>query len=82
MFIHVGLAFALNGWQVRFVEEGARVVCLSRSSCDETFSLISSIQGVPPVGDVALWVAADIASEEDCAKVAIQLMRAFYSPEI
>ena len=55
--------------QVRFVEEGGRVVCLSRSSCDETMALISNITGVPAVDDVALWVSADIASEEDCAKV-------------
>lgn len=55
---------------VRFVEEGARVVCLSRSSCDDTFALIGSIVGLSvPVSEVALWVAADIASEADCAKV-------------
>lgn len=55
--------------QVRFVEEGAKVVCLARSNCDETFAIISSIKDAPPVDEVALWVAADIASEEDCAKV-------------
>ena len=54
---------------VRFVEEGAKVVCLSRSSCDETFKYISSIEGVPPLDEVALWVPADISSEADCAKV-------------
>ena len=54
---------------VRFVEEGARVVCLSRSPCDETFALIRSIAGAPALEDCALWVAADIASEADCARV-------------
>ena len=54
---------------VRFVEEGAKVVCLSRSSCEETFKLIASIEGAPPVDDVALWVPSDISSEADCAKV-------------
>jgi NAD(P)-dependent dehydrogenase (short-subunit alcohol dehydrogenase family) len=54
---------------VRFVEEGARVVLLSRSPCDETFKLIASIEGAPPVDDVALWVASDISSEADCKKV-------------
>lgn len=74
--LHTNLV-RINGVQVRFVEEGARVVCLSRSSCDETFSLISSIKDVPPVDDVALWVAADIASEDDCAKVKIHPFASF-----
>ncbi len=65
-----------NQQQVRFVEEGGRVVCLSRSSCDETIDLIAGIKGVPPVDEVALWVSADIASEEDCAKVATIVPRA------
>lgn len=54
---------------VRFVEEGARVVMLARSSCEETFGLIRQIAGVPALDDVALHVAADISSEEDCRKV-------------
>jgi NAD(P)-dependent dehydrogenase (short-subunit alcohol dehydrogenase family) len=33
---------------VRFIEEGAKVVMLSRSSCDETVKLISSIEGITP----------------------------------
>lgn len=71
--LYTNVALCITAMQVRFVEEGARVVCLSRSSCDETFSLISSVKDVPPVDDVALWVAADIASEDDCAKVKIHL---------
>lgn len=54
---------------VRFVEEGARVVLLSRSSCDETMALIAQIEGAPAVNDVALWVPSDISSEADCKKV-------------
>ena len=54
---------------MRFVEEGAKVVCLSRSSCEETFNYIKSIEGVPDLEQVAMWVPADIASEADCAKV-------------
>lgn len=75
--LHTNLVLRINDLQVRFVEEGARVVCLSRSSCDETFSLISSIKDVPPVDDVALWVAADIASEDDCARVKIHPFASF-----
>ncbi len=33
---------------VRFIEEGAYVAMLSRSSCDETLKLISSIEGITP----------------------------------
>lgn len=54
---------------VRFVEEGGKVVLLARSSMDETYGLIKQIEGVPAVEDVAIHVAADISSEEDCAKV-------------
>ena len=31
---------------IRFVEEGAKVVCLSRSGCEETLRLISTIDGL------------------------------------
>jgi len=42
---------------IRFVEEGAKVVLLSRGSCDETLGLIRSIEGLTgPVEDVAVWV--------------------------
>jgi NAD(P)-dependent dehydrogenase (short-subunit alcohol dehydrogenase family) len=38
---------------VRFVEQGARVVMLSRSNCDETLGLIASIRGLTtPVAEV------------------------------
>lgn len=33
---------------VRFLEEGAKVVMLSRSSCDETVKLMNSIEGITP----------------------------------
>lgn len=39
---------------IRFVEEGARVVCLSRGGCDDTLKLISEIEGVPAVEEVAI----------------------------
>lgn len=54
---------------IRFVEEGARVCLLSRSSPAETIALIASIPGLPvPVEDVALWCAADISSEEEAGR--------------
>lgn len=64
---------------VRFVEEGAKVVMLSRSSCDETVKLISSIEGITPeyVAANTLWVASDIGSEEDCNKAASQTAAKF-----
>ena len=62
---------------VRFVEEGAKVVLLSRSACDETMKLIEAIVGVPPIAQVALWVPSDISSEADCAKVTAASEAAF-----
>lgn len=63
---------------VRFVEEGARVVLLSRGHCDDTLALIGSIAGLKaPVADVARWVKADIGSEEDCAAAAADTVKAF-----
>lgn len=54
---------------VRFIEEGAKVVLLSRSSCADTFALIEKIEGLPAKPeDVALWVSADISNEEGIAK--------------
>lgn len=53
---------------VRFVEEGARVALLSRTSCDETMKLIASIEGVDKVEDRAAWIPCDIGTEEDCKK--------------
>ena len=50
---------------IRFVEEGAKVVCLSRGGCDETLELIGQIDGVE-VADVpklAISVQCDISSE-------------------
>jgi NAD(P)-dependent dehydrogenase (short-subunit alcohol dehydrogenase family) len=42
---------------VRFVEEGAKVVMLSRSGCDETLGMIRSIGGF--TGDVdAVWLTS------------------------
>jgi len=54
---------------VRFVEEGARCVLISRSSCAETLKLIGAIEGVQRVDDVALWVQCDISSDAECAQV-------------
>jgi NAD(P)-dependent dehydrogenase (short-subunit alcohol dehydrogenase family) len=57
---------------VRFLEEGANVVMLSRSSCAETVALMNKIEGVTPeyVDSHSLWVSSDIESEEDCNKAA------------
>lgn len=67
-----------QGIAVRFVEEGAKVVMLSRSSCDETLAHISAIEGLAvPVDSVARWVRADIGSDEDCAAAAAGTVAAF-----
>jgi len=62
---------------VRFVEEGARVVLLSRSSCAETLQLIGSIDGVKSADEHALWVQSDISSEDDCKKVIDETAKRF-----
>ena len=46
------------------MEEGAKVVCLSRSGCDETLRLISTIDGLKDAKDVAVSVKCDISNEE------------------
>jgi hypothetical protein len=54
---------------VRFVEEGARVVMLSRSNCDETLTLIGSIAGLDkPASDVAIHCTCDIGDEADIVR--------------
>lgn len=57
---------------VRFLEEGANVVMLSRSSCAETVALMNKVEGATPeyVEAHSLWVSSDIESEEDCNKAA------------
>ena len=57
---------------VRFLEEGAFVVMLSRSSCAETVALMEQVGGADKayVAEHALWVSGDIGSEEDCNKAA------------
>eukprot|EP00051_Salpingoeca_urceolata_P029868 m.491286 g.491286 ORF g.491286 m.491286 type:complete len:283 (-) comp29582_c0_seq1:19-867(-) len=62
---------------VRFVEEGAKVVLLSRGGCDETLGLISAIEGVEDVTKVALSLKADISKEEDGQRVAQEATSAF-----
>jgi len=57
---------------VRFVEEGAKVLLLSRSPCTETFALIGKIAGLSKsVDEVALWCKCDI-SNEDNIKAAVK----------
>ena len=50
---------------IRFVEEGAKVVCLSRGGCDKTLELIGQIDGVEAadVPKLAISVQCDISSE-------------------
>jgi len=67
-----------QGIAVRFVEEGAKVVLLSRGECSETLNLIKSIKGLEtPVDQVAKWVKADIGTEEDCKAAAAGAVAAF-----
>lgn len=56
---------------IRFVEEGAKVVLLSRSPCDETLSFISEIDGLEDVEACTLWCKCDIA-DEDAVKAAYE----------
>jgi len=62
---------------VRFVEEGAKVVLLSRSPCDDTMKEIAAIDGVKHVEQHAFWCKADIASEADI-KVAVAQFTAHF----
>jgi len=67
-----------QGIAIRFVEEGAKVVLLSRGECTETLNLIKSIKGLEiPVDQVAKWVKADIGTEEDCKAAAAGTVAAF-----
>ena len=55
---------------VRFVEEGAKVVCLSRSGCDETLSQIAQIDGLDKdVSAVAISVKCDISNESNIQRM-------------
>jgi len=54
-----------QGIAVRFVEEGAKVVLLSRSPCTETVDLISKIEGLKDVDSVSLWAKCDIDNEKE-----------------
>ena len=57
-------------WQaiaIRFAEEGAKVVVFSRGGCDETIKLISQIEGLGNVDDVALSCKCDISDEDAIA---------------
>ena len=54
-----------QGIAIRFVEEGARVVCCSRGGCEHTLELIKSIKGLDKnVDEVALSLKCDISDEE------------------
>ena len=60
-----------QGIAVRFVEEGAKVVLISRSPCDDTLKQIEAIDGFKGLPeDVALWVKGDISDEASCNAVA------------
>eukprot|EP01090_Pellita_catalonica_P023467 TRINITY_DN9697_c0_g2_i1.p1 TRINITY_DN9697_c0_g2~~TRINITY_DN9697_c0_g2_i1.p1 ORF type:complete len:270 (+),score=55.58 TRINITY_DN9697_c0_g2_i1:37-846(+) len=52
---------------VRFVEEGARVVILSRSPSDETLELVKQIKDfdASTINDVIIWCKCDISNEDD-----------------
>ena len=64
---------------VRFLEEGAKVVMLARSSMAETLGLMNKIAGVTPeyVAAHTLCLSADIESEADCAKAAADTVARF-----
>lgn len=57
---------------IRFLEEGARVVMLARSSFAETMALLNKIEGTSPayVEENTLCLSCDIESEADCEKTA------------
>lgn len=46
---------------IRFVEEGGKVVCLSRSGCEDTLKHIATIEGVTNPEDLAINVKCDIS---------------------
>lgn len=54
---------------IRFVEEGARVVLLSRGGCDKTIELIAKIEGLQDASKVALSCKCDISSETAIASM-------------
>eukprot|EP00035_Acanthoeca_spectabilis_P020476 m.433122 g.433122 ORF g.433122 m.433122 type:complete len:289 (+) comp17532_c0_seq1:126-992(+) len=54
---------------IRFVEEGGKVVVFSRSGCGETMELISKIEGLANVDDVALSLKCDISNPEQVTKM-------------
>jgi len=64
---------------VRFVEEGAKVVLLSRSECTETVNLIKTIKGFDhsTLDDVVLWSACDIGSEDDIKRAVVDIQKKF-----
>eukprot|EP01111_Echinosteliopsis_oligospora_P002331 TRINITY_DN1342_c0_g1_i1.p1 TRINITY_DN1342_c0_g1~~TRINITY_DN1342_c0_g1_i1.p1 ORF type:complete len:280 (+),score=77.71 TRINITY_DN1342_c0_g1_i1:45-884(+) len=62
---------------VRFVEEGGFVVLLSRSPCDETMTLIRSIEGIKDADAVTMWSPCDIASEDDIKKAVADTVKKF-----
>eukprot|EP00301_Raphidiophrys_heterophryoidea_P026465 c9147_g1_i1.p1 GENE.c9147_g1_i1~~c9147_g1_i1.p1 ORF type:complete len:243 (-),score=66.36 c9147_g1_i1:59-733(-) len=50
---------------VRFVEEGAKVVCFSRGGCTETLEMIGTIKGLEgDVSNIAINLNCDISSEK------------------
>jgi|EP00945_MAST-04E_sp_MAST-4E-sp1_P001172 NAD(P)-dependent dehydrogenase (short-subunit alcohol dehydrogenase family) len=49
---------------IRFVEEGCKVVLVSRRGCDATMKILSTIEGVANVDDIALDVKCDIGKED------------------
>jgi len=55
---------------IRFVEEGAKVVCFSRGGCEETLTKIGKIEGlVGDVSDYAISAKCDISDEVACNKM-------------
>ena len=64
---------------VRFLEEGAKVVLLARSSMAETLGLMEKIEGATPeyVKSHTLCLSCDIEAEVDCQKVAAETVAAF-----
>jgi len=64
---------------VRFLEEGAKVVLLARSSMQETLGLMKQIEGITPeyIEANVLCSGCDIESEADCEKVAASTIAKF-----
>ena len=64
---------------VRFLEEGAKVVLLARSSMAETLGLMNQIAGITPeyIEANTLCSACDIETESDCQKVASSTVAKF-----